>query len=272
MRWLIAITGLLFAATSGAVNAADAGVHGIWNELVARHVRWNAEGTASRVDYAGFARDAGALSNYLEELSRIEPGAFERWARDDREALLINAYNAATVQLVLTRYPDLESIRELGGLFSSPWKKRFVELLGRRRSLDEIEHELLRGADDHEDPRIHFAVNCASVGCPALRDEAYTGASLKYQLQDQTRRFLSDRTRNHLGNDGDTLVVSRIFDWYAKDFSASAGSVTAFLAQYGDALDLDSGMTVKLKNGSLRIRFSEYDWSLNALQRGQKSD
>lgn len=115
-------------------------------------------------------------------------------------AFLINAYNAATVALILTRYPELDSIKELGSLLRSPWKRRFVDLLGARRSLDDIEHELLREAPDFAEPRIHFAVNCASLGCPALRPEAYEAERLEAQLADQTRRFLRDRSRNRLAD------------------------------------------------------------------------
>ena len=91
---------------------------------------------------------------------------------------MINAYNAWTVEFILTKYPDLDSIKDLGSFFNSPWDKEFIPLLGKTVSLNDIEHGLIRGSDRYNDPRIHFAVNCASIGCPALREEAYTGDKL----------------------------------------------------------------------------------------------
>ncbi|HET9031742.1 MAG TPA: DUF547 domain-containing protein [Dokdonella sp.] len=250
-------------AASGAQAEGFDQAHAAWNTLVADHVQWNAEGTTSTVDYAGFARDAKALDAYLDTLSKIDRKTVDSWNQDDREAFLINAYNAATVKLILTRYPNLKSIKDLGGLFSSPWKKEFVDLLGERRSLDSIEHTLLRGASDYSDPRIHFAVNCASIGCPALRPEAYVGATLRTQLADQTTRFLKDRSRNRLASDGKLVQVSKIFDWYAGDFDAHTGGVGAFLTDHADALGLDAEKAQRLREGKLSIDFTDYDWSLN---------
>jgi hypothetical protein len=253
---------LLAGNTLAAGGAFDHG-HAAWSSLLSRHVQWNALGTASRVDYAGFAADAKGLSSYLSELAQVDERTFRSWSKADRDAFLINAYNAATVQLILTRYPDLKSIKDLGGLFSSPWKREFVDLLGQRRSLDSIEHGLLRGADDYTDPRIHFAVNCASIGCPALRPEAYVGARLATQLQDQTERFLGDRNRNRLAADGRSLQVSKLFDWYGADFDAHAGGVRSFLADHAAALGLVAATTDKLRKDQLAIGYTEYDWSLN---------
>lgn len=264
MRWMMAaLLMLVSVSVSGTQNTSFNQTHAAWSELLSRHVQWNAEGSASTVDYAGFARDSKALDRTLDAMSKIERGTFHAWTQSDREAFLINAYNAATVKLILSRYPKLESIKDLGGLFSSPWKKEFVDLLGERRSLDSIEHQLLRGARDYRDPRIHFAVNCASIGCPALRPEAYVGSRLDAQLQDQTSRFLRDRSRNQLAADGESLQVSRIFDWYAEDFQAHTGGVSTFLADHADALGLDAAQSRQLRAGKLPIGFTDYDWSLN---------
>lgn len=140
---------------------------------------------------------------------------FDGWPQAQRRAFLINAYNAFTVDLILTRYPKLKSIRDLGSLFSSPWKQSFFTLFGEEQSLDGIEHGLLRGAPDFDDPRIHFAVNCASIGS-ALRPEAYWAEVLDAQLEDQTRRFFGDRTRNRFDATSATLYLSSILDWYAE--------------------------------------------------------
>jgi hypothetical protein len=146
-------------------------------------------------------------------------------------------------------------------LLESPWKKRFIPLLGRTRSLDDIEHEMIRPKGVYDEPRIHFAVNCASIGCPALRTEAYTGTRLDAQLADATRRFLADRTRNRLA--GGKLEVSNIFKWYGEDFER-AGGLRAFLAGQSDALGLTDAQHRSLQDGSLEIVFLDYDSRLNA--------
>jgi hypothetical protein len=261
---MIAILLLLCCASvSAAERAPFDNSHALWNTLLEGHVHWTADGSTSKVDYAGFSRESAKLDDYLGQLSRVDRATFNGWNQDDRQAFLINAYNAATVKLILTRYPKLESIKDLGSLFSSPWKKDFVVLLGETRSLDSIEHGLLRGASDYSDPRIHFAVNCASIGCPALRPEAYVGTRLDEQLADQTRRFLGDRSRNRLDAKADRLEVSKLFDWYAGDFDDHAGGVADFLARHADSLGLNSIARERLRRGELSITFTDYDWKLN---------
>lgn len=240
--------------------------HAAWTSLLSRHVAWNPQETASAVDYDGFLRDRAALASYLQALSAVGQDEFDRWAQSERRAFLINAYNAYTVELILTRYPDLKSIRDLGSFFKSPWKQEFFTLLGKPQTLDGVEHGLLRGAKDFDDPRIHFAVNCASVGCPALRPEAFRGGDLDRQLDEQTERFLRDRSRNRFDAGDATLYLSSIFDWYAEDFDRpfrGGSSLGAFLARYRHALDIDDGTAAKLEAGAIEIDFLDYDWSLN---------
>lgn len=236
--------------------------HAAWTALLERHVAWNDDATATAVDYGGFANDGGALDEYLTTLGDVPRGQYDGWTWDERQAFLINAYNAATVQLILTRYPNLESINELGGFLSTPWKKTFVALLGQEHSLDDIEHGLLRGAPEYVDPRIHFAVNCASIGCPALRPEAFVADRLDQQLHDQTQRFLRDTTRNRLVGDS-TLELSKIFDWYGEDFDG-VGGVAAFVATYPDAIGASVEQVAAIRAGDVEIRFLEYDWALNS--------
>ncbi len=238
--------------------------HRALTTLLERHVEWNAAGTTTTVDYAGFARDRKALDGYVASLGAVNMSAYERWSWPQRQAFLINAYNAATVQLVLTRYPKLESIKDIGSLLRSPWKKAFVPLLGKTRSLDDIEHGLLRGAPQYRDPRIHFAVNCASIGCPALRPEAFVDARLDAQLEDQTVRFLRDRSRNRLRADGKSVVLqlSSIFDWYGGDFTAQGGP-TGFVASRPKAIGADAAQVLALRSGRVTPGFLDYDWALN---------
>ncbi|MCU0754461.1 MAG: DUF547 domain-containing protein [Xanthomonadales bacterium] len=250
---------------SGLAQAFDH-QHAALTTLLTRHVEWNAEGTATAVDYAGMRRDRAVLGTYLTTLSAVTPAEHGRWSKDEQLAFLINAYNGWTLALIADADPEPASIRDLGGWFRSPWKQRFFTLLGESRSLDDVEHGLIRGAPDFAEPRIHFAVNCASIGCPALRPEAYRAADLEAQLEDQTRRFLRDRTRNRYDVATRTLRVTRLFDWYGSDFDLPfRGSRTrsGFLLHYAEELALDAEARRALGEGTLAIGFLEYDWRLN---------
>ncbi len=260
---LAAMGALLVCAAAAHAEGSFDRTHAAWSTLLAAHVRWNASGTASVVDYAAFARDRAALDAYRDALAQVTEGAFMEWPVAERLAFLINAYNAHTVALVLTRYPDLESIKDLGGWLSSPWKQQFVTLLGARRSLDDIEHTMIRRGPGRSEPRVHFALNCASVGCPALRPEAYGGDRLESQLADQTHRFLIDRSRNRHVSGPDRLQVSKIFDWYAGDFARAAGSTAAFLGRYAAELDGEPAIRRRIAAAELPIEFLDYDWRLN---------
>jgi hypothetical protein len=239
--------------------------HSPWSSLLSQHVYPLAEGRATEVDYQGFKRDTQKLKSYLNNLSAVDRDRFDEWPKQEQLAFLINAYNAWTVALVLQKWPDLSSIKDLGSWFQSPWRKKFIPLLGETRSLDNIEHELIRGSGRYQEPRIHFAVNCASVGCPALRDEAYTADKLTTQLEEQTQLFLADQSRNRLA-DGE-LLLSPIFKWYRQDFEQGWQGYTRlqdFLLDYAAALALDNTAKASLKTGSMPIGFLDYDWSLNA--------
>lgn len=253
---------LLFMCLSAARADSAESLHHEWDELLNSHVQTINDGHSTVADYAGFQADRAQLDKYLTTLSEVTQAQFDRWSGDEQLAFLINAYNAYTVALILTDYPGLASIRELGGFFSSPWEKEFAPLLGDSRSLDYIEHTLIRG--NFSEPRIHFAVNCASIGCPALREEAYTGPSLNTQLEAQTRRFLADRSRNRL-RDG-SLEVSKIFSWYREDFAQGwqgLDSLNDFLAHYQAALGLSEAQQQALRNGNIDIEFLDYNWDLN---------
>jgi hypothetical protein len=178
----------------------------------------------------------------------------------------VNAYNAFTVELILTRWPDLKSIKDLGSLLQSPWKKKFFVLLGEERHLDWIEHEQLRPR--YHDWRIHAAVNCASIGCPALRHEAFTGAKLDTQLEDGMRRFMADRTRNRLS--GNRLEVSQIFRWFREDFEKGhlgVSKLSDLMARYADLLADAPDDQQRIRSGSVSISHLDYDWSLNDIAR-----
>ncbi len=235
--------------------------HQKWDMLTKKHVFLINDGGASQVDYAGFKAQRASLKAHLDEIAAVSTDEYNNFTKDQKLAFLINAYNAYTVEFILTKYPDIESIKDLGSFFSSPWKKTLFPLLGELRSLDEIEHGLIREPDVFDDPRIHMAVNCASVGCPALRNEAYVAQRLDAQMDDAVRRFLSDRSRNRADAKG--LQVSSILKWYAHDFEMKAGSVANWLAAYAQQLSDDAQIQAAVQNAALRVRYLKYDWTLN---------
>lgn len=250
--------------------------HLAWDALLARHVRLAADGRSSRVDYAGFAAERGALSAYLQSLSAVSDADYARWSKPQQYAFLANAYNAFTVEKILTRWPKVKSIRDFGTVFGNPWKDRFFTLLGKPQHLDGIEHETMRAPGVFDEPRVHVAVNCASIGCPLLGREALVASRLDAQLEDLMRRFLSDRTRNRYNPQRRTLELSRIFDWYKVDFErggksflgyAGFGSVAEVAARYADLLADAEADRAALRAKGAAVTFLEYDWALNAVER-----
>jgi hypothetical protein len=199
------------------------------------------------VRYTEFAKDRAALKAYLDTLSGGREAEFRAWSKPQRMAFLVNAYNAFTVELILANYP-VKSIKDIGNdVFSNRWKKKFFRLFGQDSYLDQIEHEMLRKPGAYDEPRVHFALNCASVGCPMLREEAYVAERLEAQLEDQARRFLSDRSRNRYANG--RLEVSKIFDWFKEDFAPREKFLERYAAQLGGT--------------SAQVSFLDYDWTLN---------
>ena len=239
--------------------------HSGWDQLLKQRVTWDANGVAARVDYAAIKSQPGALNTYLKDLSAVPAKEYQRWDKAQQLAFLINAYNAFTIQLILTRYPDLESIKDLGSLFTSPWKKEFFPLLGERRSLDDLEQGLIRQPGVFNEPRIHVALVCASIGCPGLRNEAFVADRLDGQLEDSLRRFLADDSRNRFNRATGKLEVSKIFDWYGEDFVGFRGhpGVAAVLGEYAELLADDPAARSRLKAAEVPLTFLDYDWRLN---------
>jgi len=242
--------------------------HTSWDGLLRKYVTpvsSGQTGLATQVDYQGFAKERSNLQRYLSALSKVQRTEFDRWQNSEQLAFLINAYNAWTIELILTAEGKLNSIKDLGSVFKSPWKKKFISLFGEIHSLDDLEHGLIRGSGRYNDPRIHFAVNCASIGCPALRVEAYVAEKLEFQLEDATLAFLSDPSRNRF--EPGTLKVSSIFKWYKEDFEKGwrgTKNLQQFLAKYGKAFGLDKNSSIALASGNWSIEFLDYDWRLNS--------
>jgi hypothetical protein len=266
---LLAAALLPFARAAFAQPAFDHS-HGAWDALLKTHVRLIAGGNASQVDYRGFMQDRAPLAGYLKSLSAVTPTQYGGWSKAQQYAFLANAYNAFTVEKVLTRYPNLASIRDFGRVFGNPWKDEFFTLLGAKRSLDWIEHETMRAPGVFDDPRVHVAVNCASIGCPMLGRDAFVAERLDARLDDLFRRFMSDRTRNRYGAGQQAAELSQLFDWYRKDFEQGHRgfrSLNDLVTRYADQLADAPADRERLRSGSVPIRFIEYDWRLNDLRR-----
>lgn len=263
--WFAAIAALALLWHGTAVAAFDH-EHKAWTTLLQKHVVLRDGAKSSAVSYAGLARDRATLKAYLDALSAVTEAEFKGWSKAQQLAFLINAYNAYTIEKILTRYPDLKSIRDFGRLIGNPWKDKFFSLLGREASLDGIEHDMIRAPGRFEDPRIHFAVNCASIGCPMLREEAFVATRLDAQLDEQALRFMSDRSRNRYEVAARGLAVSSIFDWYGKDFARGwkgYGSLDQWLAKYAEVLADKADERAAIRAGGLPVSFLDYDWRLN---------
>ncbi|MDY6971357.1 MAG: DUF547 domain-containing protein [Thermodesulfobacteriota bacterium] len=202
------------------------------------------------VDYSGFKKEEEKLNQYLGVLEKIDS---QKLSRDEEFAFYINAYNAWTIKLVLSGYPGIKSIKDLGSFLKSPWKRKICRIDGTTLSLDDIEHKVLRPR--FQDPRVHFAINCASISCPPLISDPYKGSMLDLQLDRAVKAFINDPARNYL--DVNTLYVSKIFDWFAEDFD---NNIVGFVFKYAQG-DLEKRL--QSAPGKIAVKYLEYDWSLN---------
>lgn len=240
--------------------------HTAWDALLRKHVRLINDGHASQMNYTAMAEDRAALTAYLQSLSAVTPAQYVAWTMAQQYAFLANAYNAFTVEKILTRYPNLRSIRDFGSVIGNPWKDRFFTLLGKQQHLDGIEHETMRAPGVFDDPRVHVTINCASIGCPLLNNRAFTPDQLDTQLDELFARFMSDRSRNRYNPQTKTIELSHIFDWYGKDFEKGQkgfSSVNDVVRKYADQLADSPADRAQLRSGQTPIRFLDYNWSLN---------
>ena len=252
MKYLTAmysgLLSILLTVSGGWLSASLAGPtvdHSIYAELLMKYVK------NGRVDYEGFKSEEAKLDDYLKILESVDSKSL---SEDEMFAFYVNAYNTWTIKLILSGYPEVKSIKDLGSLFKSPWKKEIVRIDGGVITLDNVEHDILRPR--FKDPRVHFAINCAAISCPPLRAEPYQGDILGTQLDDSTRSFLNDPNRYKF--EGNTFYVSRIFKWFAEDFKHD---VLSFYLKYADE---DLRRKLEAKRTSLRIQYLPYDWGLNS--------
>ncbi len=209
--------------------------HSSWDRLLKKHVD-----TDGNVNYKNFAGEIELLENYLSYLTQNIPS--KTAAKEEQLAYYINLYNAGTVKLIVENYP-VKSIKDI----KNPWDQKIIFLESVSVSLGDIEHEILRKM---KEPRIHFAINCASYSCPKLRNEAYTGDQLEKQLQEAAISFINDSKRNRISKD--EAEVSQIFNWFKKDFTVD-GSLVSYLNQFAKEPLHNTG----------KIRYISYDWRLN---------
>lgn len=234
------------AASPAAVLATTAIDHGAFDKLLKKYV--NDKG---QVNYKGWKADQTAFNQYLDQLSKNPPAA--SWSKPEQMAYWINAYNAYTIRLILDHYP-VQSIKDIGSkikipFVTTPWAAKFFSIGGNKMSLDNIEHGTLR--KQYNDPRIHFALVCASRSCARLRNEAYTAAKLENQLNDQGRDFVNDPAKNKPGKA--TAQLSKYFDWYKGDWNSNGQTVMSWVNKYA---------ATKIDNNT-KITYLDYNWKLN---------
>jgi hypothetical protein len=258
--------GLMLSSTS--VVAFDH-QHQMFNQVLNDVVRLSPNKRQTRVDYGLLNKQPEQLNRYLAALSSVKQSEYKLWTDDEQLSFLINAYNAFTLQLINQNYGKfqngkVESIKDLGGFFSSPWKQSFFTLLEEKHSLDDIEHDMIRVW--FKRPRIHAALVCAAVSCPPLRDQAFVADQLSQQLDDQMRQFLSDDQRNTINLSDNRVNLSSIFKWYGEDFETGQQGFTSLkdLVKLYQADMADSPQQLTwLQKQDFNIRYLDYDWRLN---------
>lgn len=236
------------------VNQLSAQDHQLFTSVLQTYVK------NGLVDYKGLTQDK-KLDKYLNQLSETNP---DKLSRNEKLAFWINAYNAFTLEVVRDNYP-IESITELhtGGkiigylLGKTVWDKEFITINKKKYSLNDIEHNILRKMNE---PRIHFAIVCASISCPELLNEAYEAEKIEVQLENQTRKFLNDKSRNHFDVKKRVAYISEIFNWFGEDFGKTDESILKFISKY---LQADIAADIIVNISQWKISFNDYNWNLN---------
>lgn len=238
-----------------APTAQEADRHAQFSRLLANYVDED-----GRVDYARLKKHTDStLEPYLQQLAGENPANL---SRDARLAFWINAYNAYALKLIVDHYPVSNIWATTSGPAKpskekSPFKMEVGSVADTVRTLDEIEHQIIR--ERFDEPRIHFAVVCAAMSCPPLRQEAYTGPWLDAQLDDQARTFLHNNQKNQIPAGDGRIALSRILKWYGSDFGSSTDAVQQSIARY-----FEDPVRERLAQAEYQVDFLPYDWSLNA--------
>jgi hypothetical protein len=241
--WRFILASFILAAAVTSSSAFD-NTHGLYGKTLSLYVK------DGLVDYRGLKSNPGDLRTYLESTSHVTRQEFDSWSKDEQLAFLINLYNARTLELIVKNYP-VKSIKDIGSGGKGPWEEPVVELFGETITLNALENGIIR--KEYKEPRIHFALVCAAMGCPPLSVEPYVADKLDSQLEARTKNFLADPGKNSVDRKNKTIRLSPIFEWYAADFESGEGSITGFLKKYY------GGLT----DGQYIIVYTDYDWSLN---------
>lgn len=232
--------------------------HAVFDSLLQKHV--TSEGA---VNYKGFIQDSIQLNSYLTLLKNNHPNK-KNWSNDEQLAYWINAYNAFTVKLIIDYYPvkSIKDIKNGIGFVNSVWDIKFIKIEGQEYDLNNIEHSIIR--KQFKEPRIHFAVNCASYSCPSLRSEAFVANRLEAQLDEQTRAFFNDERKNKIISE-DKIILSSLLKWYSTDFT-NKGILSRIFGGKGRSKNLINFVNPYVKteiSKDAEIKFMEYRWDLN---------
>jgi hypothetical protein len=250
MKTFLTLIVLLFCFACHSINPTQSGTkpvaHDAFTTILQKYVD-----VSGNVNYSGLRNDPTALTTYLEQLSDNPPN--DQWTKQEQLAYWINVYNAFTLELILNHYP-VTSIKDIGSkiqipFINSPWDIKLVRIGDEMYTLNNVEHNILR--KNFNEPRIHFAIVCASISCPKLLNEAFTADKLESQLTQQSIAFLSDRSKNEL-SDPNNPKLSKIFSWFTSDFTQS-GSLIDFINRYAP-------QPISKK---ANIEYLDYDWNLN---------
>lgn len=216
------------------------------------------------VDYSTLQANREQLDRFNQSLCTVTPETYQGWNETEQIAFLINAYNAFTLQSIIDRSPLTESIRDIPGV----WKRRKFALAGAEKTLDNIEHDILRR--DFNEPRIHVALVCAAISCPPLRNEPYLPERLDAQLEEQTTKFAASPHGLRLDRQDNRVYLSSIFKWYGADFKENYGiedkfdgndTQRAVLHYFSSQLEPEAREF--LEEGDYNVKYLDYDWSLN---------
>ena len=244
MKLLILLT--LFSFNSFAFDHSHKDFNNILGEFV------SVAGKQSSFDYKGLIDNSKSnklFNGYLKTLSNVSNSEFKSFSADERLAFLINSYNAFTIKIIIKNYP-VKSIKDIGSLFTNTWAIEFFHFLGEKSNLDNIEHNLIR--KNFNEPRIHFAVNCASIGCPSLLNESFVSSQLEAQLSRVEKNFFANKIKNSINTSKKVLHLSKIFKWYGGDFEKKYGSLKKYVSgRYNESVS------------NYSIEWNDYNWKLN---------
>lgn len=229
------------------------------------------------VDYNGMQKQRETLNKYLQSIKQVNPNEFENWSNNEQMVFWINAYNAITLEVILINYPiqwgslisrarfPKSSIRQINKV----WDTVYIKVMGKELTLNQIEHEILR--KKFHDPRIHFVIVCASIGCPKLESRAFYADGLEQRLEQAARNFISDSKQVRLDKKENTFNISSIFEWFKEDFNASATAHQNYKNYSKSERGIIEFIVSRLSkedqqfifNNQPKIKYLKYDWTLN---------